>query len=327
MKKGSIIYSIIDSFMHHENPSEIVSQFFRRWLIDDADREEKDRALEDQWNRMNTVLDAIDAPDGLQKQYDVLEHAVKSKARKGSYVPWMVAAAAGVLLCLSVSWNYFSMRNLSGETICYVSGKESKGEFSLPDGSHVWLNANSSLQYNSCFSTSDERRVTVVGEAFFDVVKGKRPFVVSLGDDVDVKVHGTRFNVRNADIFESVQVVLQSGEVEIINGSYRAKLAPGTCYTYSQAMETYSISYVNTANFSNWTKPLVVFKDETLSDILTTLEHWYNVRITVEKGIDTTLSLSFTLKNEPVHDTFSLLQTLTGYRCSVIDKDHIVISK
>lgn len=327
MKNNNTIYSIIDSFMYHENPSEIVIQFFRKWFIDDAYREEKDKALEEQWNRMNTVLDAVDTPDGLQKQYDALRHAGMAKSRKSSLVPWCIAASAVILLCLSVSWGYLSMTKQSQDTICYVSGRESKGEFSLPDGSLVWLNANSTLKYKSDFNTADERIVEVTGEAFFDVVKGKKPFVVSLGDDVSVKVHGTRFNVRNAEIFESVQIALQSGSVEVMNGNTRTMLSPGNCYTYSQALGTYSISYVNTANFSNWTKPSVVFKDESFSDILTTLEHWYNAKITVEKSIDTTQALSFTLKNEPIEDTFSLIQTLTKYRCKVVDSNHVVISR
>ncbi len=313
--------------MHCENPSEFVVEFFRKWFIDDAHRKEKDTALEEQWNRMNTVLDTIDTPDRIQKQYDVLEHTGKSARRKGFYLPWYAAASAVLLLGASVLLNFTLGGYSSPGTVCYVSGKDSKGEFCLPDGSRVWLNANSTLEYKDDFNIDGERSVAVSGEAFFDVVKGKSPFVVSLGDGVDVKVHGTRFNVRNSDVFESVQVVLQSGGVEIMNGTGRTMLSPGNCYTYNPAKGTYNVSYVNTASFSNWTKPSVVFKDETFSDILTTLEHWYNAIITVENGIDITLSLSFTLKNEPVYETFALLQTLTGYRCSVVDENHIVISK
>lgn len=326
MKNTNIIRSIIESFMRNDTPSEIVNQTFRRWLVDDGWREEKEKALEEQWDKMTVLSDALGSSDEIRKQYEVLEHSSRGRNRGRSWIPWAVSAVAAVLLCISLSLNLIR-RPESKDTVCYVTGRESKGEFTLPDGSHVWLNNDTRLKFDSDFAGSGERKVEVDGEAFFDVVKDRTPFVVSLGDNLFVKVHGTRFNVRNAEIFESVQVVLQSGEVEVENGSYRGRLVPGNCYTWNKAMETYRISHVNTASFSNWTRPMVVFKDEPLSDILVTLEHWHNVKITVEKGVDTTVSLSFTLKNEPVDETFDLLQKVTGYKCKVVDPNHIVISR
>ncbi len=311
MKNKSIIYNIVDSFMRQDNPSESIKGFFHRWIVDDSFREEKDSALEHQWKRMNA------------------EHMKKYSAKRGFYMRWHTVAAVFVLLVCLASYSVWSLcqDEVVGKT-CYVTGTDSKGDFFLPDGSHVWMNANSRLEFSDDFNYGHERKVAVTGEAFFDVVKGRRPFIVSLGHDVNVKVYGTRFNVRNSDVFESVQVVLQSGSVEVSNGSgSRTMLVPGTCYTYNNSVGTYNINHVNTANFSNWTKPYVTFRDETLRNILITLEHWYNTKITVENGVDTTMALSFTLKNEPMQDTFSLLQILTQYRCVAVDSHHVVISK
>lgn len=329
MKNRNIIYSIVDSFMRKDNPSESLTGFFHRWLIDDSCREEKDSALEFQWERISAIIDSANDREKSAAQYRMMEHIAKTSAKKGLYLHWQtVAAAVAMLVCLA-SYSVWSLfQDSDVEKTCYVTGTGSKGDFFLPDGSHVWMNANSRLEFSDDFNYGRERKVAVTGEAFFDVVKGRRPFIVSLGDDVNVRVHGTRFNVRNSDVFESVQVVLQSGSVEVGSGSgSRTMLAPGMCYTYNNSVGTYSINHVNTANFSNWTKPYVVFKDESLRNILTTLEHWYNTRITVESGVDTTLSLSFTLKNEPMEDTFSLLQILTKYKCIVVDNNHVVISK
>lgn len=328
MENNGIIYDIIDSYMRDDNPSETVTGCFRNWLTDGMHAREKGQALEEQWSRMNAALDAIEDSDKNRAQYEMLEH-IENTERRGFRMRRLIAAAIVVLFCGLAAFSFItSHRDSASDRISYVTGNWSKGEFTLPDGSHVWLNANSVLEYSDDFNVGPERKVSVKGEAFFDVVKGRRPFVVSLGRDMEVKVHGTRFNVRNSEIFESVQVTLQSGSVELMNGTGgRTMLTPGTCYTYNTPTGTYGLARVNTANFSNWTKPIVTFRDETLGDILTTLEHWYNVRITVENGIDTTLSLSFTLKSEPVYDTFSLLQTLTGYRCTVVDENHAVISK
>lgn len=329
MGNKNIIYNIVDSFLKMENPSESLAGFFRRWIVDENCREEKDSALERQWNRMNAMLDSIDDSDKYEVQFKMMEHVEKSSARKGFYMRWHTAAAAVVLIVGLASYSLWSwFQDTEVEKTCYVTSAGSKGDFFLPDGSHVWMNANSRLEFSDEFNYGHERKVSVKGEAFFDVVKGRKPFIVSLGDDVNVTVHGTRFNVRNTDVFESVQVVLQSGSVEVSSGSgSRTMLVPGTCYTYNNSSGTYSINRVNTANFSNWTKPYIAFKDETLRNILITLEHWYNTKIIVENDVDTTQSLSFTIKSESIEDTFSLLQILTKYRCIVVDKNHVVISK
>lgn len=318
MGKKKHISGIIGSYLDLEDTSETVRKAFGTWLLADADQEEKQDALGSVWDKKCTALESS------------LREAVGCKpesGRRGFFMPWYGAVAAVLALFAVAALNLIPRGDVITDEIRYVAGEDSKGAFSLPDGSRVWLNSNSVLSYKSSEGKDWKRHVSVDGEAFFDVVKDRTPFTVSLGDDIMVKVHGTRFNVRNTGIFENVQVTLQSGEVEVDDSGRSVMLTPGTCYTCNAVLGTYSLNYVNSSNFSNWTRPFVVFKDQPLSDVLITLEHWYNTKITVEKGIDTTLSLSFTLKRETVHDTFSLLQKLTGYRCSVVDSNHIVISK
>lgn len=64
----------------------------------------------------------------------------------------------------------------------------------LPDSSVVWLNSNSTLEYPTAFGNTS-RDVVLKGEAFFDVRKGSKPFIVKT-DNISVQVKGTKFNVQ-----------------------------------------------------------------------------------------------------------------------------------
>ena len=86
----------------------------------------------------------------------------------------------------------------------------------LPDGSKVWLNSESRLQYKGKFSDS-LREVTLEGEAFFDVVKDKtHPFIVHTSD-IDVRVLGTAFNVKSYPKESSIEATLIRGMIQVIN--------------------------------------------------------------------------------------------------------------
>lgn len=96
--------------------------------------------------------------------------------------------AAIVIICIAFAgWiTYATVNNNMPQPIAQVLSVPAgqRVHITLPDGSKVWVNAGSTLSYPSVFGK--ERRVKITGEAFFEVAKGKRPFVVSTGK-VDVK--------------------------------------------------------------------------------------------------------------------------------------------
>ena len=88
----------------------------------------------------------------------------------------------------------------------------------MPDGTLVWLNSGSRLSYNYQYSTYD-RVVNLEGEAFFDVKKDTQyPFIVKAGE-VDVKVHGTAFNVSTYADEENIMVALLRGKVSLLSAT------------------------------------------------------------------------------------------------------------
>ncbi|HEX2630438.1 MAG TPA: FecR domain-containing protein, partial [Chitinophagaceae bacterium] len=116
-------------------------------------------------------------------------------------------------------------------------------DMKLADGSHVWLNAGSSVTYPVAF-TGNERKVSVTGEAYFEIAHDKnKPFIVSKGD-VHVQVLGTHFNVNAYDDEPDIKVTLLEGSVRCGIGGVDSKiLKPG-----QQANISGDIKVVNEVN-------------------------------------------------------------------------------
>jgi transmembrane sensor len=119
--------------------------------------------------------------------------------------------------------------------------KGSKSHIVLPDGTNVWLNADSKIIYPGNFQ-GETREVSLVGEAFFDVVKNvNKPFIIHTGT-MDVKVLGTAFNVRSYPGEMTTEASLLRGLIEVtLNGTEKKKilLKPNEKLTVLNSDESY----------------------------------------------------------------------------------------
>ena len=236
---------------------------------------------------------------------------------------WLAAAAVSVAILFIMAGEYFIIKRqaVSEDRVSYVTSPSAKGDFVLPDGSHVWLNSASSLS----FDKSNPRQVVLEGEGFFDVCKKDgQPFTVSTGT-VDVKVLGTRFNVRSSSHFEREEVSLVSGRVEIRSGENTMLLSPGE----KAAIESGSITRerADVTFDCSWTGRELVFDNVALSDILVSLEHWYNVNITVAPEVPLSSRLSFKVRRETLAETQRIITRITGCHFKPLDENNIMITK
>ncbi len=150
----------------------------------------------------------------------------------------------------------------------------------LADGSKVWLNAGSSLLYPVSF-ISDERKVSVTGEAYFEVAHNvSRPFIVNHGS-MEVRVLGTHFNVNAFEDDDSnIKVTLLEGSVKIDNGNAANFLKPG-----QQALVSKEIKLVNDVNLDlvmAWKNGYFQFDRASLQNVLNQVSRWYDVDVVYE---------------------------------------------
>ena len=236
---------------------------------------------------------------------------------------WLAAAAASVAILFIMAGEYFLLKRqaVPEEKVSYVTSPSAKGEFTLPDGTHVWLNSASSLS----FDKSNPREVILEGEGFFDVAKKDgQKFVVNTGT-LAVTVLGTKFNVRSSSHFESEEVSLMSGRVEIQAGESSMMLSPGEKACVSNNVIEKKAADVTFD--SSWTGRELVFDNVALSDILTSFEHWYNVNLHIDPSVDVTTRLSFKIKNESEAESRKIISRLTGCRFKTLDEQNVIITR
>lgn len=151
-------------------------------------------------------------------------------------------------------------------------------EVVLGDGSKIWLNADSRLEYPSRF-VGDRRVVKLYGEAYFQISKDeKRPFIVET-DGLQTIVLGTEFNVRNYKK-ESSHVTLIEGSVKVNNtaNEYSVVLSPGE---NARIMEDGSLGVqkVDVDTYIYWRDGYFYFDNRTFADIMQDIGRWYNVNV------------------------------------------------
>lgn len=175
----------------------------------------------------------------------------------------------------------------------------------LPDGSVVTLNRNSALTYPKTFS-GNIREVSITGEAFFEVSPdAERPFVIKAGS-AEIKVLGTSFNVSAYPEAESVDVVVETGKVQVScngkseNTACNLILTPGERGTLSNK-ELILVKSVNAdLNTSAWKTRQLVFEETPLTDVISVLEKVYFVNIQLADPALRDLVLTANFNNQPV---------------------------
>lgn len=199
----------------------------------------------------------------------------------------------GLLIGGTVSY-LFSPKTTSTEQLVFETPRGEKSMVKLPDGSEVWLNANSRLVYNSFSST--HRQVELKGEAFFKVAHNENaPFVVRT-NECDIKVLGTTFNVMAYDEFGRKEITLLDGKVNVLVDGTEQLLKPGQAMVLKDHHT--EIAEVNAAQSSAWVDNKFNFKDIPLSELMKRLENWYDVDITLENPSGRELNYTGTFKNE-----------------------------
>ncbi|WP_200978055.1 FecR family protein [Echinicola sp. 20G] len=172
-------------------------------------------------------------------------------------------------------------------TKCNPSGQ--KTGFRLPDGTVVYLNASSKLTYPSVFK-EDERRVSMKGEAYFDVAEDKeRPFIIETGDDI-IKVLGTSFNLVHSNNELKVALVKGSVAYEDAEGN-TVRIKPNQMLVKDKNGKVSKTPF-DMLEVTGWKDKYLIFKDDGFVELSSKLEKWFGVKIVSDLKVDSTWSYS-----------------------------------
>jgi transmembrane sensor len=187
----------------------------------------------------------------------------------------------------------------------------SRVEFSLPDGSRGWLNSGSTLKYSPVFT--DQRKVALTGEAWFDVKHLENSnFTVSVKDMV-INDLGTTFNVSAYNDDQFTSVILEEGKVEIdgTTGVFNEILQPNEKLSFDKNARVISVKSVDASRFSAWKDGYLVIDDETLGQVEGRIERWYNIELVIEDETIKNYRFKATFKDEPIEEVLRLLAKTT----------------
>ena len=151
-------------------------------------------------------------------------------------------------------------------------------QLQLPDGTEVWLNAQSSLRFPVAFNGA-ERKVELTGEAYFEVAKNKaKPFRV-ISNGMETEVLGTHFNVNAYDSQSSV--TLLEGSVKLKNSGQSVTLKPGE-YGTTSSTGTITVAKADLESAVAWKNGMFIFHDENIRSIMAKVSRWYDVEISYQ---------------------------------------------
>lgn len=242
----------------------------------------------------NTKTDNGD-PQSIQASTDVLPGrqgatltlANGKKIRLSDAVNGQLASEAGVVVTKSADGQLLYEVKDPGQDRNKVNVlSTSKGEtyqVKLSDGSIVWLNSASSLEYHSSFAGSKERVVKLTGEAFFEVAKDKsRPFIVQAGDQ-QVQVLGTQFNVNSYKDEPAIATTLVEGSVKVSSDNGQCLIKPGQQVINDGV--SMSLQKIDATLVTDWKDGDFNLDEVELKTALRKIARWYDVEVVYDPAI------------------------------------------
>ncbi|PPK85047.1 FecR family protein [Neolewinella xylanilytica] len=227
-------------------------------------------------------------------------------------LPWL-AAASIILLLVAGGIAFFGRMSTTTTTTAFAEQKV----ITLPDGSTVWLNANSSLSFPNNWDEREDRVVTLEGEAFFRVrpkpATGQK-FLVRT-PDLTVSVLGTVFNVNSRD--DKTSVFLEEGQVALAlntRSSEAKMMVPGELVTYSAKRQQLlaDVKQVAPEVHTSWKDGVLIFDDTPLVEVLTKVENIYGISFEVADAAMYERRITAGLPMEEITLVLPLLEQVLG---------------
>ncbi|MFC5623995.1 FecR family protein [Algoriphagus winogradskyi] len=274
-----------------KSPNENNSHFWEKWL--NSNHKKSDlvrkaagfiRSIQYQENAELSNEDYIEVFENILKG-DLSATPIKSKNSNSTkwYSFFSIRWAAAIVLIVFCSWALFESKIYSdGEAsevvwVTKVNAAGKKTIIHLSDGTSIHLNSNSKISYPENFSDS-LRIVSIEGEAFFDVIKEERPFIVEL-QNAKIEVLGTTFNVNNTNE-DKVEIALVSGKVKVNdNIGNQIMLAPTEMIVLEKNGQ-FSKKKFDLRSITGWKDKYLIFTEDDFDTVIQKIERWYGVDIT-----------------------------------------------
>ena len=251
--------------------------------------------------------------------------------------------------------SFFAIIVLAAATVYFLAGKKNvvaaaeqeissvvtkngnRTKIVLPDGSQVWLNAGSNIDYNNSTFNKELREVSLNGEAYFDVTKNEaKPFIIHT-KRMDIKVVGTAFNVRSYNDEKTAEASLIRGIIEVtlkdrkdqkivlkpnekisinteeekqasVKASEKIAVKPRSAIPQVVINDLKPNPINNIIPEIAWTQNRLYFEDQSLEDIAPMLEKWFGKTVIVQTQALKKVRYTGNFENETIENVLSYLK-------------------
>ena len=288
--------------------------------------------LQEKWNALQQKI---------QPASTTTNEPVKPSIRKRLYK--FAAVAAAIALIVTIGWQLWKKEApvLVSKPNIFSTRNGSRSKIQMPDGTQVWLNAGSSLQYDNDTYGETNREVKLVGEAYFDVTKdAAHPFVIHT-KAMDIKVIGTAFNVRAYPNEKHTETALIRGAIEVsfperpaeklfLKPNEKITVANATPVsitsqqpTTQTAQNSEPIIVLNTITYepadsavieTSWVRNKLVFRNKSFEELAQDMERWYNVSFNFKDSSLMQRHLTGTFYHETIFEALNLLKMSSPFQ-------------
>ena len=286
---NNIIQNIIHKFFNNSQPS-TDDILFKKWLLSPKNREEKDQAISEIWDSCQN-----ETPDAFTlSELETFHRNNFLPGKRANFRSTIYKAVATILLPILgalFTWLILDTPQDTEQLIeCFVPKGEKAKQIFLPDGSEVWVNAE------SIFKVSRDK---------------KKPFIVKTAT-LDIEALGTTFNVESYSNSPQTIATLEEGKIKVSTKDsipHETILSPNEQFIYDRDTHSREINIVDAQRLSNWKEGQLYFKNAPFGKLVKTIERKYNVTILYdqEKYKNNKLTVKFD-HDETIDEVLSILE-------------------
>jgi len=324
----------------------LLDQFFRQQQVKSEQRGKAADAWVKHFKRMEKEFpdDFASPGTGEKNMNNTSKRVWLTGWRKWAVAASVVLIATVALLITSTNRKQdLSVKETKALSNMLTAAKGDKIKSTLPDGTLVWLNGNSRIEYNANFGR-EKREIVLTGEAFFDVAHNAAVPLIVHAKGINITVKGTAFNVKAYPEDSKIEASLIRGSIELTLKKAPGKkilLHPNEKITVLNdeplAARRSNVADNNDGNVYqleelkpeeqsklipeiSWVQNKLVFNNEKFEDMIPTLEKWYDVKITVNDEELSQQQFSAVFEKETLEEVLYALHFTYNFRYELKDK-------
>lgn len=230
--------------------------------------------------------------------WQALKGKIKERNKQSRVISLVVRLAASLVLVM-VATVFLYQKKIQPQDVVTVSSTNETSDYTLPDGSGVFLNKNSTVNY-AYHPLKRIRKAQLSGEAYFEMSNNEHGEFLLEAGGLWIKDIGTAFNVKAYPGEDTVEVFVESGEVIFYTQHDSINIRAGETGYYSRQLKAFSKQGNQNQNVLSYKTQILVFENTLLSEVIETINEVYDVKLKLDRKELESCRITVTFKHETI---------------------------